>query len=1242
MKWKQPLFVPAKNQKIYFDTCSCSNNFKTTATNNSCTQRTELVFVAYRSGSSLFVSNLGTRATRPQRNLVSQGHRGTPVCLRRERRHGSMADAPNKDEVSTPTPGGAQRNDIFKINTVTPETLFGLDTSRRNFHGDPHSPVASDVSESSDSPKDVSHCRPSSMSSKETDQEANKQRPKARRKPRGRRPAVPNSEAKEPRQKKQRETQDIDQRNKSRQYADGLVDNESSSIPAQYSQQGQVPGVRRLASGSIQRDGSNNRSEKLKAAIGYGDKSPTLTLTPSPFAPEPRMDAHGYCLHRAQFVKDPLRDKIDYLKSDVATYLMQRPYGRACLSPLCAGYAKEAIKTCRCFSIFQDISKQIVPESFTNEGLFILDRFDSGLLELLDPWIRLMILIKQRKHELAFRQVMQRGVLMSPPIGTVKKDRYYISFPRRMRGKINALNGVKHCPSVTGELTGLRTCSNPDFLMTKKPHPHFWGYRDKLEQVLPFIEFHDSTMVAAQDTAYTKSLTAKRLEDDEWAYCMVQERKKTFALPGQSKSMSWRATFRLVASQVHKRQLVYHSILRAKLARGYAEMDEMPTAYQSLQEFIGCFGCLLMPHQYKRVYLQVHGHIKSQNENNKSFIIAASGLYYCPHDRHIEKLSRSDRLKWIKVPVEHHLVDWDDPYSGKGDGDTESDDFDANDARDARYAMFVDDWINKHKDLPFVDHHGSDMHDDLFPGHPLNRQDVIVVADEKGAIEDHYNWRRGIRNQLFATKGEVSWETDDFRTIHSFDFRVYPGPATPLVKFADSIIRMYGITPKDIMNREMERVNGNDNLFCLRKLFTVAEFCDAFGPNENASANDCVRSKFDGALCAAIGDQLGRSPAEMEAEYSKSAHCSVFLCLRMLVPDCTKKTMEALRTQLPQDFVQELQKEGYDILIGTLPLRPVGHVSRYQPLPMGKASAGETDAAKEARVGSLVHIDYNSFVLHSPEMVSADGFEVCTGIVPYVTIFVLTDKKGRINDELKDKIETIHSTPSCSYIHDGPLRGPRLDRTITAVDKVTRTQTTTTNKLNNGLTLPTVKCMGHTYKANRTQHEWLVDQGSHYISNFMGPALWFGNIEHIGRKPVQEARTDAQARFQYKDDSSGPRDERTERSSWKRCPACDAKPPTKKGRNSSEGKDDSDEDDSDEADPKDVTGALEYARLLRNITYPDSDYDTDSSSCSGAEKARKELAATWAKVDELDEKKKQTNIERAKSKRTNTNARRKA
>lgn len=1048
--------------------------------------------------------------------------------------------------------------------TITPETLFCPDTSGQNF--DEGTKISSNT--------DIIKFDSSDESTMDNRASKDDDNPKKRTKPRGKRKT--GEESTKP--AKARESQTLNKRARSKQLTEGLVHEETTPIKANLATASSVPRLQAIGDKPITGKSSGKKHRHANAIQKPRDN--VMLFTPSPYAPEVRLSPYGHVLHSGRYTTDFMRGRIHTTCIDGTKYLMERPADRLCIRLFQSGWANSKETTCSCFSRPQYIAKGIAPAAFTPDGFFKFDEFDMEILDVMEPMIRWMNAIRYSKNpEFCVRYLLQYGTVKTDP-SSISKDRCLITFLRAVNGKMNALNGNWLCLSAIAEFVGAKASNKPDYLHTgtASKGKHTWTHRMKLEQcLLPFLFFHDSVFLATHDTAFTKNLSIERLQMLGWDFCSVLERCKVFARPGQSKSLGWRATLRYTLPKVHLMQLIFFALIVTKIEKGLTEMDEVPKREDVLKNFQICFGCCLMEHEFHRLYSVLDGQVHSTVRRNKRLVIASFDQYYEPTLEESERLVGSPRMKWVKVRWECE----NEGLSRKGLQDyvkagqatsTEK-------AAEVREKEFLDQCIEEHNNLDSEPSYQRDQ----FPVW-IAKPPTLVTADEMGSQSNEHRWRKGIRGQLFATKGQVAWASDDGEhTMHSTDVRVYRSPrAIDFYTLGDSLILRYGITPKEMMEAGMVRVGGNDNLFCLREEFNIKQFCKEFNVCDKKGAN-----KFEGCIQRAFADMMDVTLDEFKAQYQ---HSKVFLFVHMAVFDFTKKTMETLRVEIPPEVVKAQKEKGRTMVVGVMPTRPSGHIRRCHPLPLGKDS---TDEAKE---GSLVHVHCGSFVLHSAEMPFADGFQSTTGATPYIGIVGLINPTGDIDDH--NPILKQRATPPCYYTCNGPLSGELLQETEQLVKKIEQSKTTTTNKLNPNFELVTVNAITRSYSENTVQGGLLADQKSHYIHKEIGPAIMFGEIENLSAIPSQEPRPTSAPRSTASTTLPKQKTKPTLRKDWVRCSECVVGNPNGNSEGSGDGTD-------------------AFLKRFRNITYYDSDYDTDSSD-NGAKAGEEYMDELWKAVDEKD------------------------
>ena len=195
------------------------------------------------------------------------------------------------------------------------------------------------------------------------------------------------------------------------------------------------------------------------------------------------------------------------------------------------------------------------------------------------------------------------------------------------------------------------------------------------------------------------------------------------------------------------------------------------------------------------------------------------------------------------------------------------------------------------------------------------------------------------------------------------------------------------------------------------------------------------------------------------------------------------------------------QDNGNRVAVAVIPVAPQGHLRRLFPGPyiLTDAEMKESHPWKDkpkgvtsSWIGSLVHIQYKSFLVGPATMLVSEGFHVCSGITPYLVVLAAFGKDA----------STVHRerlTLDCYFGPHGPRSASEVEKS--KVFKMATMGQNTTFKEKGNMTLPSVISL------TPTPPSPLHHQLSLYYANKFGPTLSFGNLENLAARPYQAEST---------------------------------------------------------------------------------------------------------------------------------------
>ena len=780
-------------------------------------------------------------------------------------------------------------------------------------------------------------------------------------------------------------------------------------------------------------------------------------------------------------------------------------------------------------------------ERYSNPEIPFQDRFTSDdipevLYQYFDKVVRLYLAITHRSYDTSNWEIQdifdfqQQHMRLSFPQGQNKLFYYmYCPFETHLKS-IECCKELQWCASMMSEVCGNAVPVDFDtkakkFDTTRIPLPEIIRTGDAKNQyewcVGPYAVYNTLVMGTIPNDM------RGHLIADNYNQRDVTGRQYILAPPGYTVGIQRAMHNRFTSVPTAARQDVLACYLWKQEEGGLSENSEPPRFMDVKSLFTSKFGAFQSESQFKSRFEELKGAITSrattmnaagnlvsipEKEQHKAFSIASSMLVYQHPDNVLHNRRYSEKVMWIKQQ-------WVEPQ----EKDTTRKDKDMNTDKPFDPAVYEEienglpgprkDALMKNKHYrptlqkldrfnEFANSNNSKRRkDDSIKRWGLSRPEFATPETTKTEPPESDKWnhndatmyRRGLKGVLLALHDQPCWNRNGYRLTHDDDCHVIQVPAIlrdRLYDIEQGVLRVYGYNALDAIagrndtnesesTRGMKRLCANNNLLVSKRCFSFDELVTKFCPDSNQ-----------------LG--IGEAQALTEAfrlllpDAAKYRDFEVTFYVQMVTVDITKKTMEAMRLELPFEEVEQLvgDTDNCAIRVGCIPCCQPGMVRVLYGGPFNDGM-NEEETSK-VFTGNVTYVMEGSMLFQPVTLPFSDGLNANGRSSVYICP-MLSWSNGNKPDL------SARATPRCYLGKDGPLMPP--DKHCRYIDKLSLIEKITTNSDNPMQDLCSVVSLtptrGETYKAQ------LDLQGGSYIRQHFGPTLIYGHAEDIASEGVQ-------------------------------------------------------------------------------------------------------------------------------------------
>ena len=842
---------------------------------------------------------------------------------------------------------------------------------------------------------------------------------------------------------------------------------------------------------------------------------------------EEAQDAETFCF---------MKSEIPNILTRVVKNVLEHPK-RHCLRGLYKEYGKQQVNNCFCCEIIQTAVKKICPEAIDDvpnatHKKANMDKVHPVVFGFFEPYVRLAVGVRYLEEGRWSMDDIYRYMLQNFVVHRTKEHMFLLTFPVTTgeNNFLEAFSGIEICTGQILHWVGCREFPGaffPTAYKGPKPQdipktPRKASQEDKARVIqernkvkvavtkfcrVASARFQDC-LLSDQATAWSQPVGVQRLSTIRWDRLTTLNRKRVIERVELSRAGMRRVHFNQSYIRTGLQQLVYQSIIFAKIRHGLTEMSYPPSKRQSYIVFKEKFGCALNEHTFAERYKKVVGVIATPKQEDvgkesTAFVIAHHAMvYYRVYARKDTRskvgnsYEKARTLVEIEVPDEGWIVQ-------KITSKTLAPEVQRRDARLARERLVKDYIASRQTPVP--------------PSNVklLKLTSIIPVDNSEFSKPDETGSAlKGYYNLLFATKGETALKSvqESKSLVHASDVCVYKVEGLDIQCSGVNILKTYGFTPKKVINHQgMERKNGVDSIFWTVSSCDIETFVGDYA--KDADELEPFKDSLEKSVLCSM-----RVPVADHGDFRVDFEVSI----NILLPDTTKQLLECAHLDHSPEHLKHYEEDLHTrVVAGCIPLSTSGHVRRlfpstqplegYNNMPVEKSIENLTEEERSSSDGSLVHICPGSVLIHSGETLYADGLPVFNGAAPYLTFVAYVCPKSEFVQ--KAYAGTMNRLPlECYYNQNGFVnsKDSHYRAWNDVLEKARKTKTSTTLRLSPDHDLPTAVVLSPCTK--HTAQDLLYIQKSAYLKYEFCNAVCFGTIENTSNKQYKETRKDIMAK----------------------------------------------------------------------------------------------------------------------------------
>ena len=815
-------------------------------------------------------------------------------------------------------------------------------------------------------------------------------------------------------------------------------------------------------------------------------------------------------------------DTTDFLAAGdtLMKYVNNRTHDVTCLRCRESGWSMNMHASCLCFDRLRNAMESCRNDHPGED----ITKTANLMRQFFHDLARLIFVIRtarsQEDMDRAHRYLLMKVIIQAPKSG----DPGFYTMSLRFQTEHDSvleLSSFRFCIGFLSELLGSRF---PTTLPEAKKHQqafqlqpettgltktcgeNYWGWRQWYIKGAKILNNHIMLGIPTD-----KQKIRDLIKTEEYTTATPLDRLKLFACKGRSKASKRAFYNRFVASVVGTRQAIFQAVVHLCVTHNLTCPGQKPR----LEEVWNClrdkYGNLMTFSKFQQDYNQVISSVFESSQQladtTSHFVVAHSSCYY--GIRRNVNAPRTAECKWLLIrdepPAGRKLTH---RYANNPLLEKTQDNYFQN--LDFNIVMEL-----YNKKLPMTQQQ-MDIYDFIKyqmyasekrmrwqqtnPTKPDRRLFQNMVGARHGPrsqIETcdtkpiSGNWCKGWKGIILPCKGERAW----MDMVHQRDGIVLEVPQVflqDLDAFAEALYTKFvfddhGIPfdPKTLVNATpFIRLNGNDNVFVHSNGWkTLSGWSSEVG---HTPQSDTLDESFNKQLKQAL---------DPDNEYHR---CETFVYLHLNIPDITKQTVENMRTEYFEEQLLSIAKDdNCELNIGFLPLDRHGGSRRVYTGPFPWATGRRFDPVgnKEDSVaanGVIVHTVYGQMTIHSPTVLTSDGYNFTTGTSPYLVVSIVLRND---NCQLRFPPQNRADPENCYYNENGRI--PWSDAQKERLNVVQSVVKCSTNRDNPDCNIPSVAYISPAGVRNSVQTLLKKWHCSPNLETIFGPGLMYGQAEDL-------------------------------------------------------------------------------------------------------------------------------------------------